>query len=309
MPVRIPSLNALRVFEAAARHGGFASAAEELNVTPAAVSHQVKTLEAQLNTALFVRQPRGLELTGAGRQLLPQLTRGLNHLARAVGSLDTGEIAGRLTVNAAPSFAVLWLVPRLHGFIRSYPEVEVRILNSGTPPDLFKGEVDVRLTYGAGNYPGLLTRLLMREEVFPVCSPTLLNQSPLRRFADLRNHALLHDINTGPDEPTMTWRRWLRDAGEARVDPDRGIEFGDTVLMTEAAVRGLGVALGRTSLVGDYLASGRLVRPLKAARPADYAYYTVTTHAGAEQPRIRAFLDWLEAQVERDATARRDAGG
>lgn len=301
MSTRIPSLNALRVFEAAARHGGFAKAAEELNVTPAAVSHQVKSLESHLDVTLFVRHPRGLELTGAGRALLPQLTRGLNHLARAVGSVAAVEIAGRLVVNAAPSFAVLWLVPRLQGFVRAYPEIQVRILNAGKPPDLLKGEADVRLTYGTGDYPGLLTRLLMREEVFPVCAPSLLNQSPLRRFADLRAHMLLHDINTGPDEPTMTWRRWLRDAGESRIDPDRGIEFGDSVLLTEAAVRGQGVALGRTSLVGDYLASGRLVRPLKASRPADYAYYMVTTHAGAEQPRVRAFLAWLEAQVERDA--------
>jgi LysR family glycine cleavage system transcriptional activator len=301
LAARIPSLNALRVFEAAARHGGFASAAEELNVTPAAVSHQVKTLESQLEVALFVRHPRGLELTGAGRKLLPQLTRGLDHLARAVGSVVDVEIAGRLIVNAAPSFAALWLVPRLQGFIRAYPEVQPRILSSTRPPDLLKGEVDVRLTYGMGRYPGLRSRLLMREEVFPVCSPSLLNQSPLRRFADLRHHNLLHDINTGADEPAMTWRRWLRDAGESRVDPDRGVQFGDSILMTKAAARGQGVALGRTALVADYLASGRLVRPLKASRPADYAYYMVTTPAGAEQPRIRAFLDWIEAQVEQEA--------
>lgn len=301
MSSRIPSLNALRVFEAAARHGGFAAAAEELSVTPAAVSHHVKSLEAQLNVSLFLRHPRGLELTGAGRQLLPQLTRGLDHLARAIGSLADVEIAGRLTVNAAPSFATLWLVPRLRGFIRAYPEIQLRILNSTQPPDLHKGEVDVRLTYGMGKYPGLKGRLLMREEVFPVCSPSLLNLSPLRRFADLRHHTLLHDINTGSDEPTMTWRRWLRDAGESRIDPDQGIEFGDSILTTEAAARGQGVALGRTALVNDYLASGRLVRPLKESRPADYAYFMVTTPAGAEHPRIRAFLDWIELQVQQDA--------
>lgn len=302
MGPRIPSLNALRVFEAAARHGGFAAAAEELNVTPAAVSHQVKSLEAQLDVTLFVRHPRGLELTGAGRQLLPQLSRGLDHLARAIGSLVDAEIAGRLAVNAVPSFATLWLVPRLLGFIRAYPEIDLRITNQSKPPDLLKGEADIRLVYGTGNYPGLKTRLLMREEVFPVCSPTLLNQFPLRRFADLRNHTLLHDINTGSDEPTMTWRRWLRDAGETRIDPERGVQFGDSILLTEAAVRGQGVALGRTALVTDYLASGRLVRPLKESRPADYAYWMVTTPAGAEQPRIRAFLDWLETQVEQQAS-------
>ena len=140
-----------------------------------------------------------------------------------------------------------------------------------------------------------------RESVFPVCAPTLLNQAPLRRFSDLRHHVLLHDINVGDDEPSMTWRRWLRDANVSGVDATRGVEFGDSILLTEAAVRGQGVALGRTSLVRDHLATGRLVRPLRASRPGDYAYYTVTTHAGAEQPRVQAFLQWLEAQVERDA--------
>jgi LysR family glycine cleavage system transcriptional activator len=141
----------------------------------------------------------------------------------------------------------------------------------------------------------------MREQVFPVCAPSLLNQIQLRRFADLRHHTLLHDVNTGAEEPTMTWRRWLRDAGVSGVDPELGVKFGNSILVTEAALRGQGVALGRTCLVGDHLASGRLVRPLKAARPADYAYYAVTTYAGAERPRVRAFLGWLEAQVERDA--------
>jgi LysR family glycine cleavage system transcriptional activator len=175
------------------------------------------------------------------------------------------------------------------------------VLTNETAPDLNTGEVDIRLPYGMGDYPGLATSLLMREQIFPVCAPTLLNQSPLRRFSDLRHHTLLHDINTGPEESTMTWRRWLRDAGVSGVDPTRGVKFGNSTLLTEAAVRGQGVALGRTSLVGDHLATGRLVRPLKASRPADYAYYAVTTHAGAERPRVQAFVGWLEAQVERDA--------
>ncbi len=155
--------------------------------------------------------------------------------------------------------------------------------------------------YGMGDYPGLATSLVMREQIFPVCAPNLLNQSRLGRFADLRHHTLLHDINTGAEEPTMTWRRWLRDAGVSGVDADQGIKFGNSILLVEAAVRGQGVALGRMSLVGDHLATGRLVRPLKASRPADYAYYAVTTRSGAERPRVQAFLGWLEAQVERDA--------
>ena len=301
MSLRLPPLNALRAFEVAARRGGFTSAAGELHVTPAAVSHQIKTLESHLDVQLFRRLPRGLEITEAGRQLLPQLTRGFEHFARAVDGLSAGGLAGKLTVNTAPSFATLWLVPRLGSFLRAYPDIEVCVLTNEVAPDLNTGEVDIRLPYGMGDYPGLATSLLMREQVFPVCAPSLLNQSPLRRFSDLRHHTLLHDINTGPEESTMTWRRWLRDAGVSGVDPTRGVKFGNSTLLTEAAVRGQGVALGRTSLVGDHLATGRLVRPLKASRPADYAYYAVTTHAGAERPRVQAFVGWLEAQVERDA--------
>ena len=284
----------------AARRGGFTSAAEELHVTPAAVSHQVKTLEIHLDIELFRRLPRGLELTEAGRELLPQLSRGFDHFARALGGLTAGGLSGKLTISAAPSFATLWLVPRLDAFLRTYPEIQLQVLAAAVPPDLNRGEVDIRLPYGMGHYPGFKTNLLMREEIFPVCSPALLNHTRLRRFADLRHHTLLHDINTGADEPSMTWQRWLRDAGVSGVVPTRGVEFGDSILLTEAAVRGQGVALGRTSLVGGHLASGKLVRPLKASRPGDYAYYTVTTHAGAERPRVQAFLRWLEEQVERD---------
>jgi LysR family glycine cleavage system transcriptional activator len=301
MAQRLPPLNALRAFEVAARRGGFTSAARELHVTPAAVSHQIKTLESHLNVQLFRRLPRGLKITEAGRQLLPQLTRGFEHFARAVAALSGGGLAGKLTINTAPSFAALWLVPRLGSFLRAYPDIEVCVLTDEAPPDLDTGEVDIRLPYGMGDYPGLATALLMREQVFPVCAPALLNQSPLRRFADLRHHTLLHDINTGPEESTMTWRRWLRDAGISGIDSTLGVKFGNSSLLTEAAVRGQGVALGRMSLAGDHLATGRLVRPLKASRPADYAYYAVTTHAGAQRPRVQAFLGWIEAQVERDA--------
>jgi LysR family glycine cleavage system transcriptional activator len=301
MAARLPPLNALRAFEVAARRGGFTSAARELHVTPAAVSHQIKTLESHLDVQLFRRLPRGLALTETGRQLLPQLSRGFEHFARAVEGLSTGGLAGPLTINTAPSVAALWLVPRLGTFLRAYPDIEIRVLAAEVAPDLERGEVDIRLPYGMGHYPGLATTLIMREHIFPVCAPSLLNHMRLRRFSDLRHHTLLHDVNTGAEEPTMTWRRWLRDAAVSGIDPDKGVKFGNSILMVEAAVRGFGVALGRMSLVGDHLATGRLVRPLKASRPADYAYYAVTTHAGAERPRVQAFLGWLEAQVEREA--------
>lgn len=303
MSMRLPPLNSLRAFEAAARRGGFAAAAGELNVTPAAVSHQVKSLEAHLETALFERRARGLILTDAGRQLLPQLTRGLELMARGVGSLCAAGLSGRLTVTAPPSFAALWLVPRLLAFQQAYPDVALRVLAPAAAPDLLRGEADVRIAYGLGDHPGLVTQLLMREEVFPVCAPALLNHTRLARVQDLARHTLLHDLNASTDERTMSWQRWLRDAGAGGVDPDAGIEFSDAVLLIEAAVRGQGVALGRTSLVREHLASGRLVRPLKDARPADHAYYTVTTPAANVQPRVLAFLEWLHDLVEREEPA------
>lgn len=298
--MRLPPLNAIRAFEAAARLGGFVKAANELNVTPAAVSHQVKSLEAHLGIHLFNRRPRGLELNSAGQELLPEISRGLAQFARAIGALSGGELAGRLTVNTAPSFATLWLVPRLETFIRAYPDIRVRLLAADVAPDLNLGTVDIRIPFGAGRFPGLKSRLLMQDTIFPVCAPSLLNHKPLRRFSDLRDHTLLHDINIDADEPTMTWARWLRDAGLDAGVPAGHVEFGNSILLTEAAVRGLGVALGRMSLVRNHLETGRLVRPLKMSRPADYAYYLVTTEAGAERPRVKVFLDWIERQVQGD---------
>ncbi len=299
--VRLPPLNSLRAFEVSARRGSFVSAADELSVTPAAVSHQIKTLEAFLDVELFRRLPRGLELTETGRELLPQLSRGFDHFERGIGGLKKGGLAGRLIVSAMPSFTNLWLVPRLGSFLQAYPDIQVRILAAGTPPDLNKGEADIRIPYGLGNYPGFEVEPLMNETVFPVCAPSLLNNKPLRRFSDLRNHTLLHDIDISEEEPTMTWKRWLRDAGVSGIDPGIGVEFGDSLLLTEAAVRGQGVALGRTALVRAHLASGKLIRPLKVSRPGDYAYYIVTTPAGAEKARTQAFINWLHAQVENDA--------
>lgn len=301
MDTRLPPLNALRAFESAARRGGFAAAAQELHVTPTAVSHQVKALEGYLNVRLFNRLPRGLELTEAGRELLPQLSRGFDHLARAVVGLTAGGLGGRLIVSAIPSFSSLWLVPRLDSFLKAYPEIEVRVIASFTALDLNTGEVDVRIPYGLGTYPGFNVRPLMREEIFPVGAPTLLNQLPLRRFSDLRQHTLLHDINVGTNEPIMTWKRWFQEAGLSEFSAARSVEFSDAMLLTEAAVRGQGVALGRTSLVKDHLATGRLLRPLKVAQPADYAYYTVTTQPKATHPRVQAFIQWIEAQVEEDS--------
>lgn len=295
--MRLPPLNALRAFEAAARHESFLAAAEELNVTPAAISHQIKGLEAELGLPLFHRRARGVETTPAARELLPELTRGFAHLARGVGALKGDDLAGKLVVACAPSMAALWLAPRLGGFLDRFPEIQVQLRATSRPPDLTKGEADLRIPYGAGNYPGLVTTLLMQDAVSPVAAPALLNRVPLRSFADLRNHRLLQDVEVDRAEPTMTWRRWLRDAGLPEDQHAGVVEFNDSVMLTQAAVSGQGIALGRHCLVESHLAAGRLTTPLDITRPGDYAYYTVTTEDGAQRPRVRAFLTWLRREA------------
>lgn len=299
MPSSLPPLNALRAFEAAARHSSFVKAGDELFVTPAAISHQVKQLEKHIGMPLFHRQHRGLELSDAGQQLLPELTRGFGHMERGVGALTAEGISGKLTIRVLPSFASLWLLPRLSRFIESHPEIQVSISARQQRPEIIGKDADIGIFYGMGKYPGLHTQLLMQEDVFPVCSPGLLNKAPLRRFSDLENHTLLHDIDTNDDEPAQTWRRWLRDANLHNVDAERGVKFSNSVLLTEAAAYGQGVALGRTALVKEYLESGRLVRPLKDTKPADYAYHVVTTEGNAKKPRIQAFINWLEDETEK----------
>lgn len=300
MSRRLPPLGALRAFEAAARHESFAKAADELAVTPAAISQQIRQLEAELGIELFRRLPRGLVLTQAGRSALPELGKGFAHLARAVEGVRGGSLVGPLVVSVIPSFAGRWLVPRLGGFIAAYPEIEITVRSELRSIDFAREDVDVGIRYGKGIYPGLETRLLLTEEVFPVCAPSLLaGERPLKKLDDLRHQRLLHDRQLSGEEPSLHWRHWLRDAGVAGWDFDRGPGFTDALMMFSACERGLGVALGRSGLCADELANGRLVRPFPHSRPADYAYYAVVPAGHAEAPRVRAFLAWLEEEAAR----------
>jgi LysR family glycine cleavage system transcriptional activator len=295
---RLPPLNALRAFEAAARHGSFARAADELAVTPAAISQQIRLLEADLGVELFRRLPRGLVVTEAAKRALPELGKGFAHLARSVEEMRGGSLTGPLVVSIIPSFAGCWLVPRLGAFIRAYPEIEVTVRGELRNVDFAREDIDVGIRYGRGNYPGLDTRLLLTEEVFPVCAPSLLaGPRPLRRVEDLRHHTLLHDRQLANEEFSLFWRHWLLEAGVTDVDADRGPGFTDALMMLEMARNGVGVALGRSGLCADDLATGRLVRPFALSRPADYAYFVVTPSGHAANPRVRAFLDWLEEEA------------
>jgi LysR family glycine cleavage system transcriptional activator len=295
---RLPPLNSLRAFLAAARHASFVKAGDELGVTPAAISQQVKQLEATLGVDLFERLPRGLTLTEGARAAMPEMEKAFAHLARAVTDLQGASISGPLIVSVIPSFAGRWLVPRLPHFTAAYPDIEPTVRAELRNVDFAREDVDVAIRYGRGIYPGLETRLLLTEDVFPICAPTLLNaQRPLRRLEDLRHHTLLHDRQLSGDEPSLTWRAWLQTNDLPDFDPTRGPGFTDATMMLEAAVRGMGVALGRSALVADDLAAGRLVRPIPIQRPAEYAYYVVAPEGASRQPRVRLFMSWLEEQA------------
>ena len=295
---RLPPLNSLRAFEAAARHASFARAADELAVTPAAISQQIRLLEAELGVTLFRRLPRGLMLTDAAKTALPELRKAFAHLAGAVAGVRGGSLVGPLMISAIPSFAGSWLVPRLEHFIDAYPDIDVTVRAELRNVDFTREDVDLGIRYGSGDYPGMDSRLLLTETVFPVCAPSLLSGArPLRRPEDLRHHRLLHDSQLSSAEPTLHWAPWLRDLGLADIDPARGVGFSDARMLVTSAVRGLGVALGRSALVADDLAAGRLVRPLAISRPADYAYYVVMPDGRTANPRVRAFVTWLEEQT------------
>jgi LysR family glycine cleavage system transcriptional activator len=296
----LPPLNALRAFEASARHLSFTKAAGELNVTQAAVSHQIKALEARLGVALFKRLNRALLLTDAGQAYLPAVRDAFDAIARATAQVTR---RGRpepkvLTVSVLPSFAAKWLVPRLGRFREAHPDIDVRISADHHMTDFGREDVDMAVRYGQGDYPGLDCVRLMTEDVFPVCSPRLLQgRHPLRTPADLRFHTLLHD------DFRVDWRIWLLAAGVQDVDPERGPAFTDSSMVVQAAVEGQGVALARSVLAAADLAAGRLVKPFDVSMPARWAYYAVCPKARRDDRRIKAFRDWLLAEAEQTKRA------
>ncbi len=298
MPRRLPPLNALRAFEAAARHLSFTRAAEELHVTQAAISHQVKALEEHLGRKLFRRLNRALLLTDDGQAYLPSVSRAFTLLNDATDNLLTKQAPGPLTVSALPSFAARWLVPRLGRFRQIRPDIDLRIDPSADLSDFAGGDVDVGIRYGRGKYPGMRADWLMTEDIFPVCSPSLLEgPHPLHDPADLEHQVLLHDDGHGD------WRTWLLAAGADRVDPTRGPIFTDSSMLIQAAMAAQGVALARGVLAADELAAGRLVRPFTLSLPTEYAYYLVCPVNTAEHPKIAAFRDWLLGEARRESSA------
>ena len=290
---RIPSLNSLRAFEAAARHLSFTRAAAELHVTQAAVSHQVKHLEEALGVQLFKRLNRALLLTDAGQVYAPELNAAFDQIQAATARIQHASTTKPVTVTALASFSARWLVPRLGRFRQQHPEIELLIDPQNQLVDLRHSHADIAIRYGTGHYPGLVTERFFTEDLFPVCSPALLESgdNPLRVPEDLAYHHILHD------DGHNDWRTWLRAAQVEGVDANKGTVFTDSGMLIQAAMSGQGIAMARGVLVNDELQSGALVRPFDLGLPSEYAYYVVALPERLQLPRVAKFKDWLLSEA------------
>lgn len=305
MAQRLPPLNSLRAFEAAARHLSFSKAAQELFVTPAAISHQIKALEDFLGVRLFRRINNGLLLSDAGQAALPPLRDGFERLAEAVEKARSCDRRQVLTVSAAHSFAGKWLIPRLDRFSQAHPDIDVRIDAAARLADFGRDKVDLALRYGIGDYPGLHVDCLLADEVLPVCSPLLQqseHQHPLRTPDDLRYHNLLHMDEVSVTVTWPDWKMWLLSAGVIDIDPQPGTRFTGSSMAIQAAIAGQGVALVSKVLVDDDLEAGRLVTPFMPRFPVKFSYYLVCPKDTVNIPKIAAFRNWVLAEVNSTST-------
>lgn len=307
---RLPPLNSLRAFEAAARLGSFPAAARELNVTAGAISRQVRLLEDYLGVELFRRLPQAVELTGLARLALPKLEEGFARLAEAAELLRGSETLPVLDLHVAPGFATRWLVPRLQRFNERHPAIDLHLSAERALIDLQRPEEGaapedtgratgggIAIHYGTGPYPGQEAIRLFEIRIQPVCSPQLLAAQPLATPADLAHTMLLHDETSHFLHKQRDWAVWLRAAGALGVDPNKGLSFSHSALALDAAMQGVGMALGISVLVEDDLARGTLAAPFDLALPSRCSYWLVIPPRLATQPAVQAFRDWLVAEA------------
>jgi len=310
MDRRLPPLNSLRAFEAAARHLSFTKAADELNVTPAAISQQVRALEAHCQVKLFRRMTRALALTEQGQAALPLLVDGFDKLAEAGMQMRRISDTGLLTVSVPPTFGAKWLLPRLEAFRAANPQIEIRIDATDRVVDFGAEQVDIAVRYGKGAYGGLVTELLLCETAFPVCSPALATADrPLAEPRDLCHHTLLHAHTEAERDRVTTWPMWLRAAGVETVDAQSGMSFSVASLAIQAAIEGHGVALASGPVVEADLAAGRLVRPFAPSpwEASEFAYHLVYPEELSANPKLQAFRDWAMAEAGAPSTPRAEA--
>ena len=295
-------LNALRAFEAAARHQSFSAAAAELNVTSAAVGQQVRSLESWLGVPLFTRASSGnarLQLTDVARSALPDIREGFDRLRMGLARLKEASLSSDLTVTVSPAFAGKWLLPRLEGFQQLHPQIDVLLNTNLKTLDFLAENIDIGVRYGAGNWAGLTAIKLMDEDLFPVCSPTYvaLNNGKLN-LEKLAECTLIHDLSMAGDPSFPTWRTWLDAMSQIATDASHGLRINNSAAVVQAAIEGQGIALGRSVMVRDDLTSGRLIRPFGEVKSAvALAYYVVYRPECGELAKVQAFRDWLLTQV------------
>lgn len=297
-------LNALRAFEASARHGSFSEAAAELNVTPAAVGQLVRSLEDWLGSPLFHRSTSGktrLVATETARRALVDIRAGFDRLSLGLERLKEGSVNGLLTVTVSPAFAAKWLLPRIDRFHERWPDTDVRLDTNLRLLDFAAQGIDIGVRYGAGNWAGLIAEKLMEEEIYPVCSPSLLNTGNwLRSPSDIPGQTLLHDLSVDRAAGFATWETWFEKAGVSEVAPQRGLKINNSAAVLQAAIDGRGIALARSIMARDDVTAGRLVRLFPdIALPSALAYYVVYRAERASLPRVAAFRDWLLEEAGR----------
>lgn len=293
---RLPPLNALKAFEAAARYESFTRAAEELCVTQGAVSHQVKALEAELRVKLFNRERQRLIITESGREYLTVVRDAFDRIAVGTERLLQRQSAGVLTVSASPDFAAKWLVHRLDRFAEAHPSIDLRISATMHHVDFAREEIDLAVRHGDGNWTGLDVVRLCSEELFAVCSPKLLSGRKVCEPADLLKFPLLHL------DDRKHWSRWLEAAGVVAADVSRGPVLNRASMLIDAAVDGQGIALARTTLAAWDLINGRLVKPFSLALRLPKGYWIVCPQATSTLPKIKACREWLLAEAADDVS-------
>ncbi|MBK5567888.1 MAG: transcriptional regulator GcvA [Ensifer sp. SSB1] len=298
-------LNALRAFEASARHGSFSGAAEELNVTAAAVGQMVRGLEEWLGMPLFNRSTTGkarLRLTENAERALPDIRAGLDRLGMGLDRLRESATAGILNVTVSPAFAAKWLLPRIDRFQTRCPDTDIRLETSLKLVDYKANGIDVGVRYGDGTWPGLVAEKLMEEEIFPVCSPNFTDATSFIEPADLTRTTLIHDLSVDPAIGFVTWDMWLRAAGVREGQAQRGMRIDNSAAVLQAAIEGRGVALARSILANDDLVAGRLRRLFPDVQvQSKLAYYVVYRAEYSSLPKLRTFRDWL---IEEATTSR-----
>lgn len=296
----MPALDLLVGFESAARHLSFTKAGEELYLTQSAVSRQIKELEDQLGLPLFQRRHRALSLTDAGQQFYAVAAQVITTMRSATERLRAQAGKRRtLAVTTTASFAALWLIPRLAGFTRAHPGVDVRITADTRVQDLERDGLDVALRHGPASLAGPNAVRLFGERVFPVCSPKLLRKNPLRKPGELKNHVLLQYHDPDVRHPWLHWNTWLEVAGVADLRPAGRLSFSGYEQIIPAAVAGHGVALGRSPLVKDLIGSRELVAPFKSMADPARAYFVIVGRNAAQRPEVNAFVEWLKAEAAR----------